>query len=218
MALKVIGVGFGRTGTHSLKLALEILGFHKCYHMEELVMHHPEKVHYWEDAREGKKVNWTELFEGYQAAVDFPVNMRYKELMKYYPDAKFILTTRDPESWYKSFGDTIVRQARPSVGKILSGVVRMIYDRKFRLQMKVFRFAGAYLKTMFPNGFDDKPAAIARFNSWNSEVRQTIPRDQLLEFHPKDGWGPLCSFLGVEVPDVPFPQSNTTDEFNKRKL
>lgn len=218
MPLKVIGVGFGRTGTHSLKLALEKLGYSKCYHMEELIMHHPHKISYWEDARLDKEINWEELFEGYQAAVDFPANAHYKKYLEIYPDAKFILTVRDPESWYNSFNNTIIKQSKPSLSQILSMSLKMMYDKKTRERLKVFKFNGQYLKTWFPNGFEDKAGAIDHFNNWNEEVRKTIPKDQLLEFDSRDGWKPLCDFLGKPVPDEPYPRSNTTADFNSRKV
>ena len=106
--LKVIGAGYGRTGTKSLKTALEKLGYGKCYHMEELLST-PEHVKYWKDAMEGKPVNWEELFGqyGYQSAVDFPTSLYYKELAAYYPEAKVILSIRDAEKWYKSVYQTI---------------------------------------------------------------------------------------------------------------
>ncbi|MDX1408850.1 MAG: sulfotransferase, partial [Saprospiraceae bacterium] len=117
MALEVLGVGFGRTGTHSLKLALEHLGY-PCYHMENLI-NHPDDLHYWSDARAGKDVDWDALFASYRAAVDFPAIMHWETFVHRYPQAKCILTTRDTESWYRSFGDTIIRQSRPSLGQML---------------------------------------------------------------------------------------------------
>ena len=106
MGLKVIGAGFGRTGTKSLQLALEELGFGKCYHMEEL-FRNPEGVVHWESAYQEKETDWNALFQNYDSAVDFPTSMYYKELADHYPDSKVILTVRDPEKWYKSAYDTI---------------------------------------------------------------------------------------------------------------
>ena len=137
MAIEIIGAGFGRTGTHSLKLALQRLGFSNCYHMDDLVGN-PENLHYWEDARDGKHVNWDELFKGYRAAVDFPANMFYKDFMKFYPDAKIILTMRDLENWYKSFGDTIIRQSNPSLKQIVSMSFKLPFNKKLRKQLRVF--------------------------------------------------------------------------------
>lgn len=217
MALKIIGTGLGRTGTHSLKLALEELGFTKCYHMETLLQHPADIVH-WEAAMAGKPVDWDSLFSGYTAAVDIPTFIYYKELMQKYPDAKIIHTTRDAESWYKSFGDTIIRQSKPSIGKILSMSVRLPFSAKLRGQLRVFKFAGAFTKTFLPDGFDNKEKTIAAFHEWNRQVLATIPKEKILVFDAKQGWDPLCRFLNVPVPSVPFPHSNTTNEFNSRKI
>ncbi|MBK9731260.1 MAG: sulfotransferase family protein [Chitinophagaceae bacterium] len=217
MSLKIIGTGLGRTGTHSLKLALEELGFSKCYHMENL-MEQPDDIYYWEDARAGKPVDWDTLFTGYQAAVDIPAFIYHKELLQKYPDAKMIHTTRDPESWYKSFGDTIIRATRPSFGRILGMMVRMPFSPKLRGQLRVFKFAGKFMKTLFPAGFDNKEKTIAAFHEWNRNVLASIPKEKILVFDARQGWEPLCRFLNVPVPDKPFPHSNTTVDFNSRKI
>jgi len=218
MAIEIIGAGFGRTGTHSLKLALQRLVFSKCYHMEDLVRN-PENLHYWEDAREGKHVDWDELFKGYRAAVDFPANMFYKDFMKLYPDAKVILTMRDPENWYKSFGDTIIRQSNPSLKQIVSMSFKLPFNKKLWKQLRVFKYANEYLDDMFEGRFyEDKEKAINFFNNWNDRIKNTVPAEKLLIYEVKNGWKPLCDFLGCSVPDEPFPRSNTTAEFNTRKL
>src|SRR5438094_934614 len=112
MAIRVIGAGLGRTGTLSLKAALEELGFTQCYHMIELLMH-PEQVTYWEAASAGQPVDWDALFEGYQAVVDYPGCMYYRQLMEQYPEAKVLLSVRDPEKWYESARETIFQAGRP---------------------------------------------------------------------------------------------------------
>ncbi|HYV94490.1 MAG TPA: sulfotransferase [Chitinophagales bacterium] len=218
MSLKIIGAGVGRTGTHSLKIALEELGFGKCYHMEELLMHNPQNVKYWEDAKAGKPVNWEELFNGFQSAVDIPTFYFYKELMKVYPGAKVILTTRNEDSWYKSFGDTIVHSSKPSFGQILSMSFRMPFNKKLRQQLNVFKYAGGFLKEFFPDGFQNKAAATKFYNDWNKRVMETVPKEKLLVYNVKEGWEPLCRFLNVPIPAKPFPHSNTTAEFLGRKF
>ncbi|MBX7110017.1 MAG: hypothetical protein K1X61_15310 [Chitinophagales bacterium] len=215
MALKIIGTGLGRTGTHSLKLALEELGFTQCYHMISL-LEHPADIVHWEAAMAGKPVDWDTLFTGYTAAVDIPTFIFYKELMQKYPDAKIIHTTRDAESWYKSFGATIIRQSKPSVAKMLSMSLRLPFSSKLRGQLRVFKFAGAFLKSLMPHGFEDKEKTIATFHEWNRQVLETVPKEKILVFDAKQGWEPLCRFLEVPVPASPFPHSNTTDEFNSR--
>lgn len=218
MPLKVIGAGMGRTGTHSLNLALEELGFGKCYHMEELVMHQPEDIVYWENAKAGKPVNWDQLFSGFQSAVDIPTFIFYKELMQKYPGAKVILTVRNPDSWYKSFCDTIIRQAKPGIGKMVSMSFRLPFSKKLRQQLRVFKFGGQYLKEAFPKGFKNKKEALNVFNEWNTEVMEFVPKEKLLVYDIKQGWEPLCTFLNVPVPAKSFPHSNTTQEFNSRKI
>lgn len=218
MPLKIIGAGVGRTGTHSLKLALEELGFGKCYHMDELIAYNPQNVKYWVDARAGKTVNWEELFDGFQSAVDIPTFYFYKEFMKLYPEAKVILTTRNPESWYKSFGDTIIRSSKPSFGQILSMSVRVPFNKKLRQQLNVFKFAGVFLKEFFPEGFENKEAVLKFYDNWNKQVMQTVSKEKLLVYNVKEGWEPLCRFLNVPIPAKPFPHSNTTSEFLGRRI
>jgi hypothetical protein len=218
MPLKVIGAGFGRTGTHSLKLALDAIGYGPCYHMEELIAHHPEKLHYWQEAKASGETDWEKLFDGFQSAVDIPTFYLYKKLMAVYPGAKVILTVRDPDKWYKSFGDTIIRSSRPSFGRILSMSVRLPFNKKLRQQLQVLKFVGTFLPEFFPNGFEDKASAIDHFNQWNQSVMETVPKEKLLVFNVKEGWEPLCSFLNVPVPAQPFPHSNTTAEFLGRSF
>ena len=130
MAIKVIGAGFGRTGTLSIKLALEQLGFGKCYHMVEL-LENPQQVHFWEDANQGKPVDWEALFQGYQATVDYPGYRHYKQLMQYYPEAKVLLSVRDPEKWYESTYNTIY-QAAPSLGQKIEMALKLPFSSRLR--------------------------------------------------------------------------------------
>jgi hypothetical protein len=219
MPLEIIGAGFGRTGTHSLKLALEALGFAKCYHMDELINDHPDHVRYWKDVLDGKPGNWDVLFSGYRAAVDAPVFLCYRELMTRYPEAKVILTLRNAESWYKSFGDTIIKASRPSAYQMILTGSRMLFSKTLRERIGVLKFASeTLLPRFFPNGFEDKASAIRFYEDWNRSVMETVPKEKLLVFEVKQGWDPLCSFLGVPVPSIPFPHSNTTAEFLARKF
>src|SRR6476661_1464331 len=111
MSIQIIGAGFGRTGTASLKIALEKLGYNKCYHMSELIQN-PDQVVYWQTLQAGKEPDWEDLFKGYKATVDFPGCMYYKQMMVKYPDAKVILTLRDADKWWQSAHDTIYRASR----------------------------------------------------------------------------------------------------------
>ena len=206
MPLKVIGAGLGRTGTLSLKVALERLGFDKTYHMSEVIAH-PDHVPVWEAAGRGEPVDWEALFRGYQATVDWPGCNFYREFLARYPDAKVILTVRDPDRWYDSARQTIyaVRTAFPRWGipprmrRVLAMTERLIWDG------------------VFGGRFEDKTHAIEVFQRHNEEVKQTVPPDRLLVYEVKRGWGPLCSFLGVPVPEgEPFPHVNDAEEFRSR--
>src|ERR671916_717534 len=137
MTIEVIGAGFGRTGTMSLKVALEELGFGPCYHMIEL-FGHPEHVPIWEAASQGKSVDWEELFSGYRATTDWPACTFYKKLMDRYPDAKVILTVRDPDRWYDSTRNTIYarsmsfhRWTTPPIRRIVSMIFEVIWTGTF---------------------------------------------------------------------------------------
>jgi hypothetical protein len=212
--LKVIGAGFGRTGTLSIKVALEELGFAPCYHMSE-VFDHPKHVPLWDAASRGETVNWRELFKGYQATVDWPSCTFYKELMKVYPDAKVLLTVRNAEKWYESAQSTIFqvvsRESSPFSGLLL----RLLFPhmRQTVEMMKTLIWEGT-----FNGNFADKHYAIETFNQHIEEAKKYVPPEQLLVYDVKEGWEPLCAFLGVEVPrDKPFPHLNDRFSFNARR-
>ncbi|MBQ60824.1 MAG: sulfotransferase family protein [Gammaproteobacteria bacterium] len=201
MSLKVIGAGFGRTGTMSLKLALEQLGFNKCYHMFE-VMEHPEHIPVWASAHQGKDINWQALFEGYLASVDWPSCNLWREQMARYPDAKVILSTRDPERWYASVMNTIYPSSSglrdsedENMARFGHWTCEIIWGR------------------VFDDRMDDKDHCIRVFKAHEKSVIDTVPRDKLLVFQADQGWEPLCRFLGCDVPDEDYPHTNTTQEF-----
>jgi hypothetical protein len=201
MSLKVIGAGFGRTGTSSLKEALEMLGFGPCHHMIEVFMH-PEQVPLWDRAAIGEMTNWEEIFHSYQSSCDWPSCYFYKDLAAFYPQAKVILSLRDAKSWYRSVDSTIGRHLKAAAEGKPGGPPG--------------KFAGTIIsKNTFHNDFSEANM-IAVFERHNDEVRRAIPRDRLLVFEAKDGWEPLCAFLGVPVPDAPYPRNNTTEEFQAR--
>jgi hypothetical protein len=212
MKLKIIGAGYGRTGTKSLQLALERLGYNQCYHMESL-LRNPAGVKYWKAAHERKAVDWDALFEGYQAIVDFPGSMYYKELAAYYPDAKIILTVRDPESWHKSAMSTIY-----SVEPSFFFKLRLAFSALFSSKVRNFLRVALHNKKSLWNGyfegrFADKAYAIQRFKNHIEAVKRAIPAERLLIFDVREGWEPLCQFLGKEVPAGPFPRSNKKENF-----
>lgn len=201
MSLQVIGAGFGRTGTLSLKLALEQLGFNPCHHMME-VIGKPDHIALWQDAADGKDVDWDAVFEGYQAAVDWPVCNFWQVLSEKYPEAKFILSRRDPEKWYASAMNTIFR------GMIAAGDEPE--DAHLKMVCTLIR------DKTFGGDLTDKANAIRVFEAHNQTVMDSLPTERLLVFEASQGWAPLCEFLGVAVPDVPYPQTNSTEEFQAR--
>ncbi len=209
MALRVIGAGFGRTGTASLKGALEELGFSKCYHMQE-VFRNPGHAPIWQAAAEGKAVDWGALFADYEATVDWPGCTFYKELTERYPDAKVLLNVRDPEAWYKSASDTIYRVSRPGFPKSLVPVFVPPLRRFVRMTKTLI------WQNTFDNRFEDKAYALKVFNDHIAEVKAVVPAEKLLVYEVKEGWEPLCAFLEVPVPDKPFPRLNDSAAFNRQ--
>lgn len=212
MSLQVIGSGLGRTGTYSLKLALEQLGFNKCYHMAELFQH-TEGVVQFENAESNKPVDWDKLFDGYTSAVDYPVARYYKQLMQKYPQAKIIHTIRDEESWYQSASKTIIWASKPSVGRILKLMIKLPFSPVLRKQMAVLKFNGKLIDREFGSDYKNKESVIAHYRQHNEEVMKTVPPERLLVYNVRDGWEPLCKFLNVPVPTQPFPKTNSRDEF-----
>lgn len=205
---KVIGSGFGRTGTMSLKRALEILGFGPCHHMEE-VFKAPAQVPTWEAAGRGEPVDWQRFLAGWGAAVDFPAAFYWRELADAFPDAKIVHTVRDPSGWFDSFSATIL----PSVTHFPSRVV----GPWLPFASAPFRVASsAQLHRLLGPNPADRANAIRVFEAHTAEVKRSIPADRLLVYDVREGWGPLCAFLGVPVPDVAFPRVNDTAEFQRR--
>ena len=206
MALKVIGAGFGRTGTTSLKLALEQLGFDKCYHMREGMKKHKAKV--WYEISQGKPVDWDKIFKGYQATVDWPACMFYKELMEQYPDAKVLLTVRDPDKWYDSALNTIYYGNK------------MPYWASFYINpMKYTPLMTDHIiwDGTFDGKFTDREHTINVFKKHIEEVKSYVPPEKLLVYEVKQGWEPLCRFLNVPIPEgKPFPLLNDKVHWHKR--
>jgi hypothetical protein len=199
MALKVVGAGFGRTGTLSLKNALEKLGCGPCYHMME-VFPRPDHVAMWHRLAFGNSMDWDLVFRDFRATVDWPAARWWREITNEFPDAKVLLSVRDPEAWYKSMSDTIYQ---PMKWPVPADV-----PESMRLQNEMVR--KAILAETFDNRFEDKAHAIEVFKRHNQEVRDTIDPARLLVFDVCEGWAPLCRFLEVPVPSEPFPRLNDT--------
>ena len=204
VALKVVGAGFGRTGTMSLKKVLEMLGLGPCYHMAEL-HEHPEHLPHWVDAMKTGRADWDALFTGYNSAVDWPVAYYWRELAAHYPDAKVLLSVRPAEAWVKSIRATIFPALR-TVVDMPPGPER---DRREMTYEIIAR-------RTFGERFDDEDFLRAVYEANIEEVQRSIPPERLLTYDVEEGWTPLCAFLGVPVPEEPFPFTNTTKEFQER--
>lgn len=200
--LSVIGSGFGRTGTRSLKEALEILGFSTCHHMEE-VFDNPSQVPYWQSVARGEPVDWHEVFSGYRAQVDWPGSHVWRELSVAFPNAKVVHSVRPDDAWWNSFSQTI--------GKLLAIQEGLDVPPHIRDMMgAAYEFIG---RQTFDEQFGNREKALAAFHRRTADVRATIPPERLLVFDVAEGWGPLCNFLGVAIPEQPFPRRNGLTEF-----
>ena len=193
MALEVIGVGQGRTGTASVKVALEHIGIGRCYHMGEAVSI-PGAADLWVEAADGNPA-WEKIFNGFSAAVDNPICAFWRELIDYYQDAKILLTIRSAEKWFDSTQATIYAQ----------DTLDFTLGTDFRefLEKTTYTFGDRVHNRDYMTNY---------FNDYNAEIIRSIPAERLLIFKVQDGWEPLCNFLDLPIPDIPFPHVNTKDE------
>ena len=201
MGLRLVGAGLGRTGTTSLKLALEQLLDAPCYHMSE-VFGRPDMAEMWLHAVQGDLPDWDVVFADYRAAVDWPVAGFWRELTAAYPDAPVLLSTRDADAWWESASHTIF----PAIARDQPADSPVALEREMIFELFDVRFT---------TGWQDPDTAKAAFLDHNDAVRAAIPPRRLVEWHPGDGWGPLCAALDLPVPDAPYPHVNTTDEFRQ---
>ena len=203
--LHVIGAGFGRCGTTSLAKALEVLGLGPCYHMQVAMLRYPH-LRFWVRAAAGEPVDFHAFFRKYRATVDWPACEFYRELIAVYPDAKVLLNTRDPESWYESTRETLW-----TIDQVLPWWFPRVMRRMHDDLIWNGRFEGA---------FTDRTRAIEIFNQHLEDVRRSVPPDRLLEYDVSQGWEPLCRFLGKPVPppNVPFPHLNDRRFFRRLLL
>ncbi|MFI4989869.1 MAG: sulfotransferase family protein [Solirubrobacterales bacterium] len=202
MQLKVVGAGLGRTGTASLKNALEQLTGGRCYHMYEV---QPEAVPHWHAAARGEPVDWVALMSGYSAGVDWPAAAFWPELAAANPDAIVLLSSRaTPEQWWASMERTIVGVLSAEVPpdnetlKAHRAMVREVFAQRFTPDWR------------------DPEAAMAAYRRHNERVRSEVPAERLVDWQPGDGWEPICAALRVAVPHDPFPNENSTAEFRAR--
>jgi hypothetical protein len=200
MALRVIGAGLGRTGTTSLKTALEFLLGAPCYHMDE-VYSHPEHVEVWRAALRGEPADLAAVVDGYAATVDFPAGAFWRELSSLFPEALVILTVRESaEVWWRSANATIFEKNRQPVSPedplaVSSGMIAEL------------------MSTRFSPDWNDRDSAMAAYERHNDAVRRGVPPERLLEWKADDGWQPLCAALDLPVPEFPFPHKNSATEF-----
>jgi hypothetical protein len=201
MALQIIGAGLGRTGTLSLKLALEHIGLGKCYHMSEMLANLRTHLPLWVEAAKGSP-QWDTIFAGYRSSTDYPGCMFWREIAAHYPDAKIILTTRDPDKWFESVSATIYSEphrARFEGNPLMKEFFELtVFDADLRSRL------------------GDRARMVEYFNAWNQSVIDEVPADKLLVYAAGDGWEPLCAFLGVPVPAEPYPRVNSREEMTER--
>ncbi|WP_407564738.1 sulfotransferase family protein [Streptomyces sp. 184] len=206
--MKLINAGLGRTGTTSLQVALEQLGYGPCYHMFDIVGSE-ERLAQWESiVVDGKQPDWASVLDGFSSIVDGPPSLHYAQIMKAFPEAKVVLTVRDAEGWYRSTRDTLYqfvvrnRATPPEPGT---------------REARVFRMINALMWDGLLGGrFEDEAYAMNVYRRYNQEVIETVDAERLLVYDVKQGWGPLCGFLGIEVPDREFPHVNTTASMRER--
>jgi hypothetical protein len=207
MTIHVIGAGLGRTGTLSIKAALEELGFGPCYHMYELAAAHLDHAVSWNAANRGDVDALRVPLADYRATVDWPGCVFWRELAELYPEAKVLLSVRPPARWYDSFRQTVgALIAEPSPDD-LPDTFKPVAELSDRVVRE--RTFGTHFD------LDDADAVIAAYEAHNDAVRAGVSPDRLLEFDVDEGWEPLCAFLGLPVPSTPFPRKNDIAQFRE---
>jgi Sulfotransferase domain len=200
MGLKVIGVGLGRTGTHSLKLALELLLGGPCFHMAELVEHKDRMLSLWVSAYFNADPDWDLMFDGYVATVDWPAVALWRPLCEAYPDVPVLLSSRASDDvWWKSARDTIFSR----------GWSGEEYQPEYRDLLTLMWGANGIVP-------DDEVVSKAAYEQHLDDVRAAIAPGRLIEWQTGDGWEPLCRGLGLPVPAQEFPHVNSTEQYRAR--
>jgi Sulfotransferase domain len=211
--MKVIGAGLPRTGTLSQKVALEMLGFGPCYHMVNVLTNLP-LAEQWEQALDDE-VNWDEVFGEHESTVDWPGSFFYRELADAYPDAKVVLSVRDPEAWERSMLDTIWGLFHGHSVMAHVSKAREFVDPEWRDYMQLMQRMWA-AQGVF-SGAELRPGQLAEaISRYQEQVQRNIPGDRLLVWNVQEGWEPLCCFLGVDVPQAEFPRLNDSKMFVDR--
>ena len=196
----LIGAAFPRTGTMSAKMALERLGIGRSYHMHEVSLN-PEHVGVWNAAYEGRLPDWRTFLSGYTATLDVPACLYWRELTECFPNAKVLLFRRDPDSWYES---------------MLATTYHVIVGPKGQTEPALAMVKRVFFEGYFGGRFEERDHAIATYQRYCDEVKQSVSAERLLEYEVSQGWGPLCEFPGCPVPDEPFPRTNSRDSFRSR--
>mgnify|MGYP006288379133 CR=1 FL=1 len=217
MSLFIIGAGLSRTGTTTLRKVIEDLGFGPCYNSTELFVR-PRGIEFWEALEKGEAVKFEAFFQDYQSIIGFPGYIFHRQLKDRYPEAKVILSYRDPEEWYDDISSTVFESASSHVNKAYAQEVRGFdpyladcIERIHSLQLRMLE------ETYFEGRFADKEYAVQRYSEWNAEVKDSYAESELLEYQVTEGWEPVCNFLNVPVPEgKPFPHLNHPDKFHKR--
>ena len=200
MALEVVGAGLGRTGTASLKLALEQLLERPCYHMSEAI-ERPQDTAVWRSALRGEPVDWNGFLAVYAATVDWPACAFWRPLLVANPEAVVLLSSRESaEAWWRSMERTIVATLSAPVPED----DRDWQERRAMTMTMIERFDPDWRRA---------ESAIAAYEAHNEAVRAEVPAERLIDWQPGAGWEPICSALRLPVPDTPFPHTNTTADF-----
>ncbi|WP_310619669.1 sulfotransferase family protein [Flexibacterium corallicola] len=195
MGLSIIGTGYPRTGTVSLKLALETLGVGPCYHMSE-ILPFPKRLAMWQNIAQGDKPDWDQVFNGYKAACDWPAALFWRELASYYPKARLILTIRDARSWYESMESTVLAILRKNLGPS-------------------FLSNDLIVKKGFNGNIENRDVIIKSYEQNIKNVQDAFSKNRLLTYSVQEGWEPLCDFLRKPVPSTPFPKANSRSDFHR---
>jgi hypothetical protein len=203
--LEIVGTGFGRTGTLSLKGALEQLGFGPCYHMIE-VAQNPGHSALWSAAHDGASTEWPALFARYRATVDWPSTAFWRQIVDAHPHARVIHSERPAAAWYESMRSTIYQVMKHPTPPNAPAAMHEQLEMARKL----------ILRGVFDDRFDDEAHAMAVDEAHHARVKREIPRERLLVYEPGQGWEPLCEFLGVPAPPTPYPKVNTTEDFRAR--
>jgi hypothetical protein len=179
------------------------------------VWQHSEHAATWDQGAIGKAIDFQSLFAGWSATVDWPGCTFYRELMEAFPDANVLLNVRDPNRWYESCLNTIypatIRRETDPPEKWQSNTPDAEHNATVERRIMINHLIW---ERTFQGRFEDRAYAIDVFNRHVDEVKWTVPADRLLVFEASQGWGPLCAFLGLPVPDdTPFPRLNDTAAF-----